>query len=136
MASPRSTFEVSLYRDEGMIAKLTAEPGMQVQVVSGGINNEQEQAFLFVVTECLRCLSSGKAIDLHFNPYDNSEDEVTIVKCQWGRTGCLRLLEEGITYKFQHATTPSEALQRNRNFTCSKALYRRLPQHRSRDTAK
>ena len=132
---PRSNYDVSLYADGSMIGKLSLEEG-RVTCINSNSLSEQELAFLFIVQEGLRCLSSGKEISLHFNPYEDSEDENMIVRCQWGKTGVLRLLDENYPSLFQHATSVGQALRRHRNFTCPKSVYRRIPRKRSGDTVK
>jgi len=123
--------EVNIYFDSERFVKVEGSPTEGIKVAGSTSDlTGNELSFLFIVKEALNCLMSGKSINLHFNPFDNEEDEVTIVKCQWGRHGQLSLVEEKAKEKWHHATTIREAESRKRTFTCSRALFKRLPSRR------
>lgn len=121
-------YECSIYIDGAMI-RLVAEPGRPVTFFTGVGLNAEELSFAFIVKEAITCLATGKPLDSHFNPYEIQSDGI-IYKCQWGRTGVLRVLNENAKIKFLHATTISDAVSRKATFTCSKSLFSKLPLRR------
>ena len=121
--------EVNIYFDKDRLIRLEAE-GTDIKVHGLSLLDGQELSFTFIIKEALNCLITGKDINLHFSPHDTEEDESTIYKLQWQRGGNLRVIDDHHTEKFLHANTIREALERKRNFTCTRALYKKLPQRR------
>ncbi len=120
---------VNIYFDDDRMVRLETE-GRDIKVHGMSLLEGQELSFVFIVKEALNCLVRGKEINLHFNPIDYEEDESILYKCQWERGGGLRVIDDHATAQWRHAATISEALSRKRNFTCTRALYKRLPQRR------
>lgn len=91
----------------------------------------QETHVMACLAEILRCVVLGINLDTHFNPTAESSRDEEIIKCQWTRHHKLKIVDENPPGKFRHAYTINEALQRNRNFTCTRRLYRQIPKIRA-----
>jgi hypothetical protein len=102
---------------------------LDLKIRSNGLLDANEHAAMHVITEAIRCLSSGKNIDFHFNPVVNEEKDAELIRCRWERNGRLRV-GDVTDKKFMHAETTTEALARNRAFTCHRRLLRILPARR------
>lgn len=102
---------------------------------SSGTLNANESAAVHAVMETMRCLSTGKNIDHHFNPTINTEDDHTLMQCMWERSGRLKIVGPA-KKRFMHADTPDAAMSRRRVFTCTKFVLRSLPTRRFTITPK
>jgi len=114
-------------------AEINCRKGQDPVVRQQDIINADEHAALHLIVEILRCLSSGKNIDHHFNPTVDHITEDELVMCRWEtKSGKLRELGAA-TRHYRHAETLAEAVKRHRNFTCPKSLVAKLPKRRTQE---
>lgn len=121
--------QVNIYFDKDRMLRLEAE-GEKIAVHGMSMLEGQELSFAFIIKEALNCLLRGKDINLHFSPADTEEDEHILYKCQWLKGGGIRVIDDHATERWRHANNLSEALERKRIFTCSRALFKKLPLRR------
>lgn len=110
---------------------IEAKPGAEPRVRQTEILDANEHAALHAIVEVVRCLSTGKYVDHHFNPTLRESDSGVIVKCKWQKSGNLTLLARDVKKRFQHARNRDEAMRRHRVFTCDMNTYRLLPSRRT-----
>lgn len=109
--------------------RIMAVEGSQPMMESNGILTTNEAAAVNAIMQVLRCLSLNRFIDQAFNPTVSDEDRAEMVKCRWERSGKLACI--GLATKtFMHANSVEEAMQRNRIFTCTRAVYNQTPKRR------
>lgn len=118
---------------DDLFVEISGSSTSELRIRPSGTFTANENAAINALVETLRCLSSGKTIDRHFNPTRRHDEKPRVYKCKWERSGKLRVLEEDATSKFQHANSVEEALQRKRIFTCSSELYETLPKRRMKE---
>lgn len=108
------------------IAEASAVHGKEPVVRFSDILSAEEAAVVNVMVETLRCFSSGKSIDRHFNPTVDNAKQDELQCAMWGRKG--ELIHVGPAEdKFLHASTVKEACSRKRKFTCFRSLLDKLP---------
>lgn len=132
-----SKIEASLYLGDNFIKIEQAPDGTNSLLVKstgpGGeaTFNANEQNAITAIVNTLTALSSGKVIDQYFNPTHDEADDELVVKCEWMRSGKLRL--HGVaTRSFNFCNTTTAALGKNRMFTCPKRVYRNLPERKQK----
>lgn len=117
-------YEVTMmFRD--VTVRIECVRGQPAIRISGDVS-ANELAGLHGILEIIQCLSTGKEIGPHFNPTENHAEEDQVIKCMWDRSGNLRIV--GPTDRFhQHAETVDDALKRNRVFTTTRRISKKLP---------
>lgn len=122
-------YEANIYIGDSLV-QIVADPGEPIKFTTLTNLNGDELTAAHIIKEVFSCLLAGKSLDSHFNPFDNSDDDIVIVKCKWERNGNLSFIGE-TKDKHLHAISVQDALDRKRIFTCSKALYKRIPMRRN-----
>lgn len=101
------------------------EKTVEISVRSGQALTLDELAAIAAITETIRMLRSGKFVHYEFNP-TNLADENKLVKCEWLRSGNLKI--HGNTDKlYRYVETYEEAMLEQRTFTCRRSLLAKLP---------
>lgn len=116
----------------GKVVEVACHEGKQPMVRAPEQLDADELATLNCIVESLRCLSSGKSIDHHFNPTIDNFVADEVVECRWeSRSGKLKIF--GVAERrYQHASTVKEAMARHRNFTCPRSVSEKLPSRRDK----
>ena len=116
----------------GKVVEVACQEGRQPVTRSPEQLDADELAALNCIVECLRCLSSGKEIDHHFNPTLDNLLADEIMECRWEtRSGKLKIMKVA-ERRYMHANTVKEAMARHRNFTAPRSVVQKLPPRRDK----
>jgi hypothetical protein len=84
------------------------------------------------IMQVAKAYNAGIDIDRYFNPVtiDKESEDAEVIKCQWMRSGKLRIIGRKMKVRLHHALTAAEAATRKRNFTCTMGVYKVTPKER------
>lgn len=97
----------------------------------GSLTADEHAASHFIV-ELVRCLTTGRSIEHSFNPLltpEKIKEQEQLVKCRWSKSGKLLMLGEASKH-WKHATSPDEAILKQRVFTCTRSTFNLTPKRR------
>ena len=106
---------------------------LSVRVPQNATFSPDEFAAINVIAETARCLVSHVKIDRHFNPVQENvgtNPANLIVKCEWLKSGNLKLRQSPANKKFAHTEDFAVACDRTGVFTTTMAIYEQLPKKR------
>ena len=88
-----------------------------------------EMAVAAMINEAISRLKNGKLVKYDFD-FRSLEDTQGIVKCEWLRSGNLKV-HGPVNKVYMHCLTIQDVMAAHRTFTCPKALLGLLPKRRT-----
>jgi len=118
---------ISLSGDRGLI--VIEDGKMKLTLSRNNLLTSDEVAVIACISELNRRLSSGKIVYYDFDAKSFENMAKDIVKCEWLRSGNLKV--HGLTdSKRRWCETIDEAIWQPRTFTCNRSMSILLPPHR------